>query len=71
MLESLLTNLHEVTKGLLTEDIFEEDQVLLMVGVRVQLGGEQGQSLMQPCISTELWMSVGFKHRNAVDQTCV
>ena len=40
--------LHEVTEAFLTEDIFEEDQVLFMVGIRVELRGEQGQSLMQP-----------------------
>lgn len=44
-----LLYLHEVTKALLTEDVFEEDQVLLMVGIWVKLRGEQGQSLMQPC----------------------
>lgn len=39
--------LHEVAEALLTEDLFEEDQILLVVGIGVQLGGEQGQSLVQ------------------------
>lgn len=43
--------LHEVTEAPLAEDIFEENQVLFVVGIRVELRGEQGQSLMQPCIS--------------------
>lgn len=38
--------LHEVTNAFLTEDIFEKDQVLFVVGIRVELRGEQGQSLM-------------------------
>lgn len=46
---SLLLYLHEVTKALLTEHIFEENQVLFMVCIRVELRGEQGQSLMQAC----------------------
>ncbi len=45
--------LHEVTEAFLTEDIFEEDQVLFMVGIRVELRGEQGQSLMQPYESSK------------------
>lgn len=48
-IQTYLLYLHEVTKALLTEDIFEEDQVLFMVGIWVELRGEQGQSLMQPC----------------------
>lgn len=41
-------NLHDVTEAFLTEDILEEDQVFLMVSIRMKLRGEQGQSLMQP-----------------------
>lgn len=41
--------LHEVTKALLAQDIFEEHQVLFMGGIWMELRGEQGQSLMQPC----------------------
>lgn len=46
--QTYLLYLHEVSEAFLTEDIFEEDQVLFMVGIRVELRGEQGQSLMQP-----------------------
>lgn len=42
-------HLHEVAKALLAEDIFEEHQVLFMGGIWMELRGEQGQSLMQPC----------------------
>lgn len=41
-------HLHEVPKAPFTEDILEEPQVLLVVGVWVELRGEQGQSLMKP-----------------------
>lgn len=41
-------NLHDVTEALLTEDIFEEDQVFFVVSVWMELRGEQGQSLVQP-----------------------
>lgn len=42
-------HLHEVPKAPFTEDILEEPQVLFVVGVWVELRGEQGQSLMKPC----------------------
>lgn len=51
--QTCLLYLHEVTKALLTEDIFEEDQVLFMVCIRMELRGEQGQSLMQPYTSSK------------------
>lgn len=41
-------HLHEVAKAPFTEDILEEPQVLLVVGVWVELRGEQGQRLMKP-----------------------
>lgn len=40
--------LHEVSNAFLTEDIFEEDQVFFVVGIRVKLRREQSQDLMQP-----------------------
>lgn len=55
-----LLYLHEVTEALLTEDVFEEDQVLLMVGIWVELRGEQGQSLMQPCESYKLGVTLAL-----------
>lgn len=44
--QTCLLYLHEITEAFLTENVFEEDQVLFMVGIRVELRGEQGQSLM-------------------------
>lgn len=49
--ESYLRYLHEVSEALLTEDIREEAQLLLVFGPGVQPRGEMGQSLMQPCRS--------------------
>lgn len=43
-----VSHLHEVPKAPFTEDILEEPQVLLVIGVWVELRGEQGQSLMKP-----------------------
>lgn len=43
-----LCYLHEVAEAPLTKHIFEEDQVLFVVCIRVELRGEQGQGLMQP-----------------------
>lgn len=40
--------LHEVSNAFLAEDIFEEDQVFFVVGIRVKLRREQSQDLMQP-----------------------
>lgn len=48
MNENLQLYLHEVAEALLTEDIFEKHQVFFVVGIRVELRGEQGQGLMKP-----------------------
>lgn len=46
--QTYVVDLHEVTEALLTENIFEENQVFLMVGIWMELRGEQGKSLVQP-----------------------
>lgn len=46
--QTILLHLHEVTEAPLTEDIFEEHQVFFVVGIWVELRGEQGQGLMKP-----------------------
>lgn len=65
--------LHEVSNAFLAEDIFEEDQVFFVVGIRVKLRREQRQDLMQPlsikkreimlCIYD--WVKEQFLSRNA------
>lgn len=46
--QTILLYLHEVAEAPLAEDIFEEHQVFFVVGIWVELRGEQGQGLMKP-----------------------
>lgn len=46
--QTILPYLHQVAEAPLTEDIFEEHQVFFVVGIWVELRGEQGQGLMKP-----------------------
>lgn len=59
-------NLHDVTEALLTEDIFEEDQVFFMVSIWMKLRGEQGQSLMQPYGAENKMMMENYKKKKHV-----
>lgn len=61
--QTYVVDLHEVTEALLTENIFEENQVLLMVGIWMELRGEQGKSLVQPYRIT---IRMDLKHSLAI-----
>lgn len=47
--EVVIHHLHQVTQAPFTEDIFEEDHVLFVIGIGPQLRRQQGQRLVEPC----------------------